>query len=336
MMKSFVTLPKNAVFPTFFTEENIALAESLGKVIWNEKNTHLTPEEIAGSIGNSDIYVTGWGSPRLDARILDCASNLKLLVHLCGTVVPFVSDEMWERGVRVISGNDFFAESVAEGTIGYMLTALRDIPKYSVRLKEEKIWKISCDTNRGLLGKTVGIVSYGAIARHLVRMLAPFRVKIKIYDIKSLPAEDKARYGLIEAGLEEVFSTCDIVTLHTPLNDHTHHLIGEKLLALLPEGALFVNTSRGAIVDQSALERQLASGRFRALLDVYEKEPLPKESLLYGLENVILMPHMAGPTVDLRRDITKALFTEAYEFLKNGAPLLHEISREAAAMMSRS
>ena len=336
MMKSFVTLPKNSVFPTFFTDENIALAESLGEVIWNDKEVQLTCGEIAESIGDSDIYVTGWGSPRLDARILEYAPKLKLLVHLCGTVVPLVSDEMWERGVRVISGNDFFAESVAEGTIGYMLTALRDIPKYSTRLKNEKKWKTSADTNRGLLGKSVGIVSYGAIARHLVRMLQPFRVNIKIYDIKPLPEADKEKYRLTEASLEEIFSTCDIVTVHTPLNDQTYHLIGEDLLALLPEDVLFVNTSRGAIVDQAALERQLAFGRFRALLDVYEKEPLPAESGLYALDNVILMPHMGGPTVDLRRDITKALLSEAYEFLENGAPLPHEISRASAEMMSRS
>ena len=167
-------------------------------------------------------------------------------------------------------------------------------------------------------------------------MLQPFRVNIKIYDIKPLPEADKEKYRLTEASLEEIFSTCDIVTVHTPLNDQTHHLIGEDLLALLPEDVLFVNTSRGAIVDQAALERQLAFGRFRALLDVYEKEPLPAESGLYALDNVILMPHMGGPTVDLRRDITKALLSEAYEFLENGAPLPHEISRASAEMMSRS
>ncbi len=335
-MKSFVTLPKNAAFPTFFTEENIRLAESLGEVVWNDKDVQLTPEEIAERIGNSDVYVTGWGSPRLDSKILDRASDLKLLVHLCGTVVPFVSDEMWERGIRVISGNDFFAESVAEGTIAYMLTALRDIPGYCTRLKREKIWKTSADTNRGLLGKTIGIVSYGAIARHLVRMLQPFKVKIKIYDIKPLPADDVINYKLSFASLEEIFSTCDIISLHTPLNDKTHHIIGENLLSMIPEGSIFVNTSRGAVVDQAALEKQLATGRFGAVLDVYEKEPLPADSSLYRLDNALLMPHMAGPTVDLRKDITSSLLKEACEFLKNGSLPAHEISRNAASVMSRS
>lgn len=336
MMKTFVTLPKNSVFPTFFTDENIALAESLGEVIWNDKEIQLTHDEIAQSIRGSDVYVTGWGSPRLDARILDAAPSLKLLVHLCGTVVPVVSDELWERGIRVVSGNDFFAESVAEGTIGYILSALRDIPKYSSRLKNERKWKTSSDTNRGLLGKTVGIVSYGAIAHHLVRMLQPFRVKIKLYDIKPIPESDKVRYNITEASLEDIFSTCDIVTVHTPLNEHTHHLIGAPLLSLLKEDALFVNTSRGAVIDQAVLENELEKGRFRAFLDVYEKEPPSVESRLYGLPNVIMMPHMGGPTVDLRRDITQALLIEASDFLKNGAPLPHEITRVAASMMSRS
>ncbi|MBO5270193.1 MAG: hydroxyacid dehydrogenase [Clostridia bacterium] len=335
-MNSFVTLPKNGVFPTFFTEENIRFTESLGRTLWNDKCVQLTPDEIAETIGDSDVYVTGWGSPRLDKGILDRAPCLRLLVHLCGTVVPFVSDEMWDRGIRVISGNDFFAESVAEGTIGYMLTALRDIPKYSTRLKEEKLWKTSADINRGLLGKTVGIISYGAIARHLVRMLQPFRVKIKIYDIKPLPTEDVERYHLSFASLEEIFSTCDMITVHTPLNDKTHHLIDGRLLSMIPENSIFVNTSRGAVVDQTALGQQLATGRFRAVLDVYEKEPLPPDSDLYLLDNVILMPHMAGPTVDLRKDITRALLTEAFDFLKNGIPPMHEISRAAASMMSRS
>lgn len=335
-MKSFITLPRNVAFSTFFTKENIELAESLGSVIWNESSEQLTPEEIAQRMGDRDVYVTGWGSPRLDKQILDAAPELRLLVHLCGTVVPYVSDEMWERGIRVISGNDFFAESVAEGTIGYMLAALRDIPRYSTQLHKNKIWKTSTDTNFGLLGKTVGIVSYGAIAQHLVRMLQPFRVNIKVYDIKPLPAEHKEKYGLQEASLEEIFSSCDIVTLHTPLNDNTYHMIGADLLSLLPEGTLFVNTSRGAVVDQSALENELEKGRFRAFLDVYEVEPPTEDSKLYKLDNVILMPHMGGPTRDIRKDIARSLLIEAAEFINNGAPLAHEISRKAASMMSKS
>jgi len=334
-MKSYVALPSGYVRDTFFTEENIKLASSLGETRFFGETRKCTTEDVIAGIGDSEVYVTGWGSPKLDERILDAAPSLKLHVHLCGTVVPYAAPEVWERGVRVISGNYFFAESVAEGTIGYMLTALRDIPLYSGRLKEEKLWKKSTDMSYSLLGKTVGIVSYGTISRHLVRMLQPFRVKIKVYDIVPLPAADVAKYGLEQASLEDIFSTCDIITVHTPLFDATRHLVGKRLFDLIKPGALFVNTSRGEILDQDALEDALETGRFRAVLDVYRKEPPPPEERLYTLPNVIMMPHMAGPTVDLREYITHELMLEAAGFIDRGEPLLREISKAVAEHMSR-
>lgn len=333
-MKAFVSLPKNSQFKHFFPEENIKLTESLGNIRWNPLSRNLTPEEVAADIGDAEVYVTGWGSPALDRTILDAAPNLRLLAHLCGSVSPFVSDALWERGIRVICGNDFFAESVAEGTIGYMLSALRDIPKYSHALKTEGKWKTSRDYTRSLLGKTVGIISYGAIARHLVRMLQPFRVRIKVYDIVPLPESDVLRYNLTPASMEEIFSTSDIITVHTPLYDKTYHMIGEELFRLIPNDAILINTSRGAILDEAALARELGHGRFRAMLDVYEKEPLPENNPLLQQENVLLMPHMGGPTTDLLKSITRTILLEAAAFIDHGDDLPHEVSKERASTMT--
>ena len=333
-MKAFVSLPKNSGFAHFFPEENVALASSLGEIRWNPHARHLSAEEIAADIGDAEVYVTGWGSPALDRTILDAAPNLHLLAHLCGSVSPFVSEALWERGVRVICGNDFFAESVAEGTIGYMLSSLRDIPKYSHALKTEGKWKTSRDYTRSLLGKTVGIISYGAIARHLVRMLQPFRVKIMVYDIAPLPESDVLRYGLTAASMEEIFSTADIITVHTPLYDKTYHMIGEDLFRRIPDNALFINTSRGAIIDEAALVSALQDGRFSAVLDVYETEPLPESSPLRQLPNALLMPHMGGPTTDLLKEITREILLEAAAYIDRGEPLRHEITRERADTMT--
>ena len=333
-MKSLITLSKGETFKTFFNAENIALAEALGGAVWNTQHRNMTAEEAAEQIETCNNVVTLWGSPRLDETILNRAPNLRLLTHLGGTVVPFVSDALWERGIKVISANAYFAESVAEGTLAYILCALRDIPKYSDALKNRKQWKSSSDYTAGLMGKTVGLVSYGTIAKYLVRILSRFRVKIMVYDIKPLPAEDVERYGLVQASLEQIFSECDVVSLHTPLFDATRHLIGEDLLSKLKEGALFVNTSRGAVVDQCALERELAKGRFRAVLDVYEKEPPEPDCPLFDLPNVMMIPHMAGPTVDMRSYITRELLLEAAGYLDHGKPLTHEITREMAATMS--
>lgn len=337
-MKIYVSVAKGPVFDTFFTEENIALLESLGDVVWYEGGSSKpSSEEVAAQIGDCDAYLTLWGSPRLDESILKNAPKLKLLTHLAGTVVPFVSDAMWERGIRVISGNDYFAESVAEGTLAYMLAALRNIPYYSQRLKNDRIWKSPDDFTCGLAGKTVGLISYGAIARHLVRILSVFRVKIKVYDIVPLPVEDVEKFGLEQASLEEIFSTCDVISIHTPLFDATHHMINRDLLTRIKEGALLINTSRGPIIDQRALEEELATGRFSAVLDVYEEEPVTKaETRLFDLPNVMMLPHQAGPTTDLRAYIARELLLESAAFVDKGEPLVHEITCERAKYMSKS
>lgn len=333
-MKAFVACPHGVNFDTFFTPENIALAESLGEICWKEGKKKLTADDIDARIADCDTYITFWGSPKLDEEILARAPKLKLHTHLCGTVVPVTSEAEWERGVRVICGNDWFARSVAEGTVAYILAALRDIPYFSTMLKGGE-WKKQTDTNIGLSGRKVGIVSYGTIARYLVPLLKPFGCDISVYDIKPLPKEDVKKYGLTQVSLEELFSESDIITLHTPLIDATYHLIGKELLERIRPGALFVNTSRGAVVDEAALVEELAKGRFRAFLDVYENEPVKVGNPLLELDNVIMMPHMAGPTVDLRQVITKNLLLESAGFIDRGEPLAHEVLRARVEQMSR-
>lgn len=337
-MKALITLPKNQMFDTFFSKENIELAESLGEIIWNDAETPMSVEEIKKNIKDCDVYVTCWGSQRLDKEILDCAPNLKLLTHVAGTVVPFVSDEMWERGIRVICGNDYFAESVAEGTIAYMLSSLRMIPFYSTQLMEKGIWAGGNDPSDSLIYKKVGLISYGAIAKHLVKKLLPFNVELLVYDIVDIPKEDREKYNFRQASMEEIFSTCDIVSVHTPYNEHTHHLVNDKYLSMMKKGSLFVNTSRGGVVDQKALTEHLVKGDFNAMLDVLEKEPIDKDDVLLTLPNVLLMPHRGGPTINLRQVITKNLLLESKAFVDDGVELLakDEISRQRAEQMSKS
>jgi phosphoglycerate dehydrogenase-like enzyme len=250
-------------------------------------------------------------------------------------VAPVTSKEVWDRGIRVISAFDYFSESTAEGAIAYMLAALRGIPFYTDRLKKARIWHEDGDTTDGLIYKTVGVVSYGGVGRHIVKKLSAFNVKIKVYDIVDIPAEDKERYGIEQCSLEELFSTCDIISLHTPYNDNTHHMIDDRLLSLIKKGALFVNTARGAVVDQEALTEHLASGDFNAALDVYEKEPPQKDCPLFTLPNVIMIPHMAGPTVDMRSYITRELMLEAAGYIDHDKALVHEITKEFALTMSK-
>ncbi len=331
-MKTFIAIENDETRSTFLTEKNMTLLKSFGEV--REISGELSAQNVAGQIGDSDIYMTCWDSPRLEKVVLDSAPNLKLLVHLCGTVAPFVSEEMYKKGIRVISGNAFFARSTAEGALAYILAAQRNIPFYSTELKENRRWKCENAPNMSLIGKTVGLVSFGAVAGNLAEMLQPFGVKLLVYDIVPIPPELKERLGITQTSLDELFSSSDIISVHTPLNSGTHRLIGAELFDKIKPDALFVNTSRGGVIDQNALIKALEGGRFRAVLDVYEQEPPAPDCGLFSAPNLIMMPHMGGPTLDLRSVIAETLIREAHGFIDCSGKLNNEIAQENAFAMS--
>lgn len=338
-MKAFMSVPLGNAGSGFVTEDTVRYLKDVCEVNYNPYGRRMTAEEVAALIGDADAYVTGWGSPALCETILSKAPKLKLLIHLGGSIYDYATPEMWERGIRVIAGNDIMAESVAEATLCYTLAAYRDLPRICNGMKLDGGWQSPHPlgwTNRGLRGKTVGIISYGAVAKHFVRMLQPFAVNILVYDIKPVSEEDKREYGITQVSLETVFKESDIVSLHTPLNDKTYRMIGKEHFGMMKDRALFVNTARGAVIDEEALIEELKTGRICAALDVYDKEPLDKESPLRGLPNTLLMPHMAGPTYDLRSYTTESLLNEATEFIERGAELRSEITREMAEVMTRA
>ena len=334
-MKALISIANKNVRETFFTEENMRLVASFGDVKFCGGRNDLSREEFKSLISDRDLYITCWGSPALDREILDCAPDLKLLTHLGSTVTPFVCDELWERGVRVISAYDYFSRSTAEGTVAYILAALRKIPYYSHRLKSEGIWKEQGDLNDGLIYKTVGIVSYGGVGRYVVKMLQAFDVSIKVYDVVEIPFDEQERYSFTQCSLEEIFSECDIISLHTPYNNDTHHLIDDRLMSMIKKGALLVNTARGGIIDQAALTERLRNGDFYAALDVYEREPIDEHDPLLSLDNAFLMPHHGGVTVNLRSILTRDLLIESKNYIDNGASLKNEISPSHASKMSK-
>lgn len=336
-MKAFITVPRGKAGNGFFDTETVRFTDSICNAVYNPFDRNMTVDEAAEAVGDAEVFVTGWSSPPLSEKVLSKAPNMKLLVHVGGSVYGYVSPEMWDRGIRVIAGNDLMAESVAEGTLAYILAAYRDIPRYSTALKNG-IWRPYGGReiySRGLRGRTVGIIGYGMVAKHLVKILQGFNVNILVYDIKPLKDEDKAKYHITQVSPEEIFSQSDIVSLHVPLNEQTYHMIGKRYFEMMKDDALFVNTSRGAVVVEEELIEELKRGRIGAVLDVYEKEPLEKGHPLIDVPNTLLMPHMAGPTYDLRAYTARALITEAAAYIDRGEELKSEITREMAEVMTR-
>lgn len=332
MISILQAMPRCESTWTFLTQDNIRFLSTLGNVVWNTRTTHMSPEEFREALADMDVCVCGWNTPRLDAYVLGKANRLKLVAYTAGSVAKVATDDMYDRGIRIVSGNEAFAQSVAEGTIAYMLASLRRLETYQQYMADTG-WKPANFQTQSLLGKTVGIVGYGAISRYLVGMLRPFQVRIKLFS-RHTTAEEAQAIGVEKADLEEIFSSCDIVTLHCARSPANHHLIDDRLLKTMRPGALLVNTSRGDVVDEKALAAHVCSGHIRAALDVYETEPLPMDSPLRGCEDILLQPHLGGPTMDRRPVAARLVLDDIQRFIEN-QPLENEIPRWRAKTMTK-
>lgn len=334
MKKVLVTIPEGAVRDTFVPQNVRQRLDSLFETTYNDTGRQYTQNELRDLLPHYDAVLTGWGTAMMSADVLEGNQRLKLIVHTGGTVGNLVDSYAYDNGITVFSGNQLYAESVAEGTIAYMLLAQRRLPHYLNEVEEGR-WRTEADVWEGLLDKTVGIVGLGTISTILIRMLKTFRVKIKVFSHYEIPQELRSLYHVQEASLEEIFSTCDIVSVHSALNSQNRSLIQKEHFELLKENALFLNTSRGDVINEEALIEELKTGRFRAVVDVYHQEPLAADSPLRTLPNVYAIPHMAGPTLDRRPYITDALISETERFFNGETSFELEITRELAARMTK-
>ena len=147
--------------------------------------------------------------------------------------------------------------------------------------------------------KLVGILGLGNIGRQVARRVQGFEAKVQYYDLFPLALELESELGVTRVGIRELFETSDIISVHTPLTPGTRHIVSSELIGLMKPTAMLVNTSRGPVVDESALIDALREGRIAAAgLDVFEKEPIDEDNPLLSMGNVVVTPHSAGTTWD--------------------------------------
>lgn len=318
----------------FFGPENIKkIEETFDEVVWNENNRDFTKEELKEAVKGCDAAITGWGSIMYDKEVLDCAPNLKMIAHTAGTVAYVVNEDTYDRGITVIGANDReFSESVAEGALAMALTRYKNIDSWLRTCADERV-PFEELPPKSLFGCTFGIVSYGAIASHLARMLQPFGCKIKVYS-RSIDESELKKYNMQRASLEEIFKECDVISLHTAWNKHTENMISGELIESMKDGALLINTARGKIVYEPTLTRELCKGRIQAALDVMWHEPPVPESPLWDLPNVFITDHRGGPTPDRYKYIASNIIDDVYNFLKDGTLPTNVIKKEKALNMS--
>ena len=256
----------------------------------------LRGEELKKEIGNYDALMVR-SATKVTKDIIQAAERLKVIGRAGVGVDNIDVEEATKKGIIVVNSPTGASISVAELTIGHMISLARHLTKADKTMKEG-IWAKKQLKGRELYGKVIGIVGCGNIGRIVAKYAKAFNMEVIGYD-PFLSKEEMERHGIKKVdSLEELMKTADFVSLHIPHIPQTHHLINEKMLSLMKPTAYLINCARGGIVDEKALYEALKEKKIAgAALDVYEKEP-PEKSPLFELENVVFTPHLGASTVE--------------------------------------
>jgi phosphoglycerate dehydrogenase-like enzyme len=274
----------------------------------------------AEALATAEILITGWGCPPIDQHVLDAAPRLRAVLHSAGSVRGMITEACWERGLLVSSAAQANAVPVAEYTLAAILLAGKDA--FGLREAFTREWGHAHADVLGGLGnyrRRVGIIGASRVGRRVLELLRPFELAVSLSDPYVQPAEAE-ELGATLLPLDDLLRGSDIVSLHAPDLPQTRHMLDRRRLALIPDGSTLINTSRGALIDHTALADELIAGRLSAVLDVTEPEPLPEDSPLYRLPNVFLTPHIAGSLGNELERLGGAVVHEV-ERLVEGLPL---------------
>ena len=308
------------LFPPRLIERLAALADVDGRFV----AAGFDRPAAAAALADTEILITGWGCAPLDRRVLDAAPRLRAVLHAAGTIRGLITEACWERGLLVSSAAQANAIPVAEYTLAAILFAGKDVFALRESYRHARI-DAHAYPALGNYRRRVGVIGASRVGRRLLELLRPFDLATSVADPYLGPAE-AAQFGAMLLPLDELLRGSDVVSLHAPDLPQTRRMLDRRRLALIPDGATLINTSRGALVDPQALTEELLSGRINAVLDVTEPEPLPPDSPLHRLPNVVLTPHIAGSLGNELERLGGAVVAEV-ERLVGGLPLAHRVVR---------
>jgi len=288
-------------------------------------------ELIAALQGIQGLMKVGGRVPEMTRRVFGQAPSLQIVgmgTDRFGTGVDLKAAA--EHGVKVVDTDNIASSGpVAEWDLAMMLLCLRNAGAvYRQMMEGSETWAIAQNAdfvNGELTGRKVGLVGCGHVGQRLVELLAPFRVDLKVYD-PYLAEEEVARLGLVRDALEAVIRHAEILVVQVPLTPRTRGLIGERELGLLRRGAILINCSRGPVVDQQALIGRLQACELIAGLDVFDPEPLEKDSPLRALPNAFITPHIAWYAPNALHRYFSSMAEEFERFFK-GEALRYELTR---------
>ena len=245
------------------------------------------PEDAARYLPQAEVVIPE--HIRINSEFLDRAPKLRMVQTGAGYDNVDV-EACTGRGIRVCNAAGINAQAVAEQTMALLLSYYKNIPCLDSFMKARREEKELSYSGGELAGKTVGIIGTGNIGRRVASCCQAFGMHVLGYSRRN-----DAVSGIGMVGLEELLRRSDVISVHVPLTEETRGMLGRGEFEKMKRSAVLINTSRGAVIDEEALAEALRSGRIAgACLDVFEQEPLSRNSPLRDLENVLLTPHTAG------------------------------------------
>lgn len=289
---------------------------------------------------DKDILISEYDT--VDAAVIENAKNLKLIICCRGGVASVVDlKAAKKKGILVCNTPGRNANSVSDFTVGLLIDITRNISKSNSLIfnkiitsdsnnKPEEyadtVWGLDAESPfirfRGsqLKGKTLGLVGLGAVGRLVARKVKPFGINVVVYD--PYLKKDKLPSGLkLIPTLEELVSISDFVSLHCAVTDQTKGMFNSEIFSKMKDGAFFINTARGILVDEAALINALNSGKLAgAAMDVACTEPIPNNSPLLEVKNLVLTPHISGASAEVKDEGTRMVVESLQSFLKGDIP----------------
>lgn len=283
----------------------------------------LTADEIPAALAETDAAILVVRSTKVTSEAFSRGTSLSLVVRAGAGVNTIDLEAASARGVYVANCPGKNAVAVAELTMGLILALDRNIADAHAQMKAGHWNKKRFSKARGLYGRSLALVGFGAIAREVATRASAFGMEVSTFDpMLTADAAENAGVHLV-ASIPDLVANADVVSVHVPYGKSTHHLINDDVLAAMKQGAILVHAARGGVVDDAALARAVQSGRIRAGLDVLEDEPSGGETdfdhPLMKLEGVCATPHIGASTEQAQSAIADEVIRIVSGYLRGGA-----------------
>ena len=293
-------------------EDGIKILKDAGFEV--DVDPNISYEELKEKVRDYNVLVVR-SRTKVTREIIEAGENLRVVGRAGAGIDNIDVEAAKEKGIIVLNTPEAPAIAVAELTMGLLLSLARQIPRADRSMKEGK-WAKKEFKGWQLNGKTFGIVGLGHIGEKVARLAKAFGTKILITKRTPPSPEILKELEAEFVTLDELLRRSDIISLHVPLTPQTRHMIGEREIQLMKNGAFIINTSRGAVIDEKALFNALKSGKLGgAALDVYEIEP-PRDYSLMRLPNIVCTPHIGAQTVEAQRAAATLLAQKIVDALR--------------------